>query len=50
MAIHFFLLGDLRIVRGESVVTPQPYRVQNLLAFLLLRPRLSQREQIAEAL
>jgi len=50
MAIHFFLLGDLRIVRDESVVTPQPYRVQNLLAFLLLRPRLSRREQIAEAL
>ena len=50
MATHFFLLGDLRIVHNERIVASPSYRVQNLLAFLLLRPRISRREQIAEAL
>ena len=50
MAIHFSLLGNLQIVYGEHKTSLQPYRLQNLLAFLLLRPRLSRREQIADAL
>lgn len=50
MDLHFSLLGNLQIVYGGHTTPLQPYRVQNLLAFLLLRPRLSGREQIADTL
>jgi len=50
MGLYFYLFGDLRIIHDERVLPPLPYRVQNLLAFLLLRPRVSQRELIVDAL
>ena len=50
MPPQFYLLGDLRIIDGEQVLPTQPYRVQNLLAYLLLRPQAARREQLIDAL
>lgn len=50
MYLHFYLFGNLQVAYGERPTPPLSYRVQNLLALLLLRPRLRRREQIVAVL
>ena len=50
MELQFYLFSELRIVHKGTTLPPLPYRVQNLLALLLLRPRLWRREQIIAVL
>lgn len=50
MSSRFYLLGDLQILVGERVLPVRSYRGQNLLAFLLLRPQWTRREQVIGAL
>lgn len=50
MLLQFYLLGELRISAGEQVVPALPYHAQNLLAWLLLRPQATRREQMITAL
>ncbi|NOZ06069.1 MAG: hypothetical protein GXP41_06915 [Chloroflexi bacterium] len=51
MGLQFYLFSELRIVYNAATLPPAlPYRLQNLLALLLLRPRLRRREQLVAVL
>ena len=50
MELRFYLFRELQIVHEGRTGPVLPYRVQNLLALLLLRPQLRRREQIIAVL
>ena len=50
MEPRFYLFHELQIVHEGRTEPALPYRVQNLLALLLLRPQLRRREQIIDVL
>ena len=50
MELKFFLFHELQIVHEGSGRPTLPYRLQNLLALMLLRPQLQRREQIVDSL
>lgn len=50
MGYQFYLFCELRIVHDAITLPVLPYRLQNLLALLLLRPQLRRREQLVAVL
>ena len=50
MELQFYLFHELQIVHQEDTLPALPYRVQNLLALMLLRPQSRRREQIVDVL
>ena len=50
MELQFYLFHELQIIHQGNALPALPYRVQNLLALLLLRPQLRRREQIVALL
>lgn len=48
--LYFHLLGKLRILCDGQELPPPPYPSQPLLALLLLRPQIQQRQHLAEIL
>lgn len=50
MGLQFYLFHELLIVHKGNTLPALPYRLQNLLALLLLRPQLRRREQIVALL
>ncbi len=48
--LRFYILGDLRIWRLETLIARPPRRTYSLLASLLLRPRPQSRAQLAQRL
>jgi DNA-binding SARP family transcriptional activator len=50
MELRFYLFHELQIVHEGHTEPALSYRVQNLLALLLLRPQLRRREQIIDVL
>ena len=50
MELQFYLFHELQIVHEGRPGPALPYRVQNLLALLLLRPQLRRREQLVAVL